>query len=372
MCPVSKTSKKTCYKPQLLLNLLSEILLWLELVVLLKWARKCNSCLGSSVLTCGSSIVRPSLIGIDGPVVDCCWRKSGQSNELRPYHYGKAMDAMVNKPLIRPYLLGGEGWLAMIKPICNMRESPDRELVNPGVIWIYGTIKSGNTKQTSNPQEKKQLIIYGIESNNTYIQWTYKQKQEKHHTAKHKTIPTNTHIKSGSSQVNILASARTCWRKSLRAKTFTAGSHEVMRLVDTVTILTIYIYMYIHIPKNPKMTLVLLVLIGKGFVLGVLTVKNTGHLGSRYKYIYIIIYVYVLMGDYVDYPFMKISHKFPSVSSFNHQNQCRFLSINCMVAPCWPNDSLQPLLVFHRNPSSLSMTHVTKICKYYIHLCMYL
>ena len=79
--------------------------------------------------------------------------------------------------LISPYLLGGEGWLAMIKPICNMRESPDRELVNPGVIWIYGTIKSGNTKQTSSPQEKKQLIIYGIESNNTYNGPTNKNKK---------------------------------------------------------------------------------------------------------------------------------------------------------------------------------------------------
>ena len=70
------------------------------------------------------------------------------------------MDAMVNKPLIRPYLLGGEGWLAMIKPICNMRESPDRELVNPGVKWIYGTIKNGNTKQTSTPPPGKKTAYY--------------------------------------------------------------------------------------------------------------------------------------------------------------------------------------------------------------------
>ena len=88
------------------------------------------------------------------------------------------------------------------------------------------------------------------------------------------------------------------------------------------------------------------------------------------------------MGDYIDYPFMKISHKFPKkfqASIVNHQNQCRIVSINRMVAPCWPYDSLQPLLVFqlppskwfitmfhdcwfwiHRNPSSLSMTRVTK------------
>ena len=85
------------------------------------------------------------------------WTPLKYKGLMRPY-YGKAMDAMVNKPLIRPYLLGGEGWLAMIKPICNMRESPDREQLNPGVIWIYGTIKSGNTKQTSNPQEKNSLL----------------------------------------------------------------------------------------------------------------------------------------------------------------------------------------------------------------------
>ena len=81
---------------------------------------------------------------------------------MRPYYYGKAMDAMVNKPLIRPYLLGGEGWLAMIKPICNMRESPDRELVNPGVKWIYGTIKNGNTKQTSTPPGKKNCLLFTV------------------------------------------------------------------------------------------------------------------------------------------------------------------------------------------------------------------
>ena len=48
-----------------------------------------------------------------------------------------------------------------------------------------------------------------------------------------------------------------------------------------------YIYIYIYIPGT-QMTLVL---IGKGLVLGWVTFKNRGHLGSMCIYIYICVYI---------------------------------------------------------------------------------
>lgn len=52
-----------------------------------KVGREVQFMLGSSVLTRGSSIVRPSLSGTDGTVVDCCWKKSGKAMNHAPLTY---------------------------------------------------------------------------------------------------------------------------------------------------------------------------------------------------------------------------------------------------------------------------------------------